>query len=104
MAETNSELTMAAFARFLAERFEFADARRRIEEGIADDRDFYVSPFAPNPYRTGPVGPGGSGFGVAPALVGDEAFVLPPPETRDRMVVTPEVLRRFLIQALMGYT
>ncbi len=81
---------------------ENAQARRRVQEGIAEDRDFSVSPFAPNRFGTGPVGPSGLGFGVIPPVVGDQAFELPTPNTPDRAMITPELLQLFLAQALKG--
>jgi len=81
---------------------ENAQARRRVHEGIAEDRDFFVSPFAPNTFGTGPVGPGGLGFGVIPSVVGDQAFELPPPNTPDRAMITPELLEFLQLQALQG--
>ena len=67
MTETRTRELRQTIERLLAQRREYAEARRRVQSGVAEDRDFYVSPFAANPQRTGPVGPGGSGFGVAPA-------------------------------------
>ncbi len=81
---------------------ENAQARRRVQEGIADESDFFVSPFAPNAFGTGPVGPNGLGFGVIPPIVGDQAFELPAPNTPDRAMITPELLQFFLAQALRG--
>ena len=81
---------------------ENAQARRRVQEGIAEDRDFYITPFAPNRFSTGPVGPGGLGFGMAPGLVGDQAFELPAPETPDRAMITPDLLEFWRRRALQG--
>ena len=81
---------------------ENAQARRRVQEGIAEDRDFYITPFAPNRFSTGPVGPSGLGFGVAPGLVGDQAFELPAPETPDRAMVSPDLLEFWRRRALQG--
>ena len=80
-----------------------AQARRRVQAGIAEDSDFFVSPFAPNSLGTGPVGPGGLGFGVPLLpLVGDEAFERPAPGTPDRAMITPELLQLLLGRVLRG--
>ena len=80
---------------------ENAQARRRVQDGIAEDRDFYVSPFAPSGLGS-PVGPGGLGFGVMPGLVGDQAFELPAPETPDRAMITPDLLEFWRRRAVQG--
>ena len=90
-----------AMMRALAEG-ENAQARQRVQAGIADESDFFVSPFAPNVFGTGPVGPGGLGFGVAPSLVGDQAFELPAPSMPDRAVIPPELLQLLLSRVLQG--
>ncbi len=78
---------------------ENAQARRRVQDGIAEDRDFYVSPFASSGLGS-PVGPGGFGFGVMPGLVGDQAFELPAPETLDRTMISPELLEFWRLRTL----
>ena len=85
---------------------EYEEARRRVQRGVAEDRDFYVSPFAPNRFNTGPVGPGGSGFGLEPALTGDFEIVRPAPLAPGRAVITPQMLKQWRqrpMWATLGY-
>ncbi len=78
---------------FLRNRGANEQARQRIQQGNAFDTDFYISPFAPNRFHDGPVGPGGAGFGKPQFLVGDKAFERRAPDTPDRAMITPELLQ-----------
>ena len=79
---------------------EHEQARRRIQEGNAWDTDFYISPFAPDRFHEGPVGPGGLGFGVPSRDLGDQALEREPPHTPDRAIIPPETLQ--WLRALWG--
>lgn len=89
-------------------------ARRRLTSGdVMNDSDVYVSPFAPNVERTGPVGLTGD---PAIAMGGGPVFsqMLPPPPNAafdrrpwpapDNAMVAPEMqpqMYRDLIEALL---
>lgn len=66
----------------------------RVPTPLADmllsDRDFYVSPWEPHPGGGGPRGPFGHG-----------EYRQFQPEGRDRMVISPEMAREWLLSLLL---